>query len=229
MTATLKHLNSGQRRFQDAKGMFVTPYTSDGLLGETTYDIHDIVGDTLSITADDADRTEIPWEFGDDNLDENVKLGAKNFTCQCLDFQNDIMLALFGCKTVNDAVVFPSEYKDLYVMIRVAFDDVDLVLPYVKMDAKATLENMRTDIARGELNGTLMSKEVVIGALPEAGAQAPSTAVTKTTSNSAETPMLYVPNYSTTASDNKAVYVPGTGSTTSTPVYMTDIHADAAA
>ena len=116
MSATLKHLNTGQRRFQDAKGMFVTKYTAEGLLGETTYDIHDIVGDTLSITADDPDRTEIPWEFGDTALDENVKMGKMNFACQCLDFQNDIMLALFGCKIVNGAVVFPSEYEDLYVI-----------------------------------------------------------------------------------------------------------------
>lgn len=227
MSATIKHLNSGQRRFQDAKGMFVTPYDpSTGLLGEVTYDIHDIVGDTLSITQDDAERTEVPWEFGDDALDENVKAGKKKFACQCLDFQNDIMKAMFGCETVNGATVFPAEYKDLYVMIRIAFEDVDLVMPYVKMDAKATLENMRSDIARGELSGTLMAKEVVIGNLPAAGAQAPSTAVTKGTNNYAETAMLYMPN----DSDNgKAAYVPGTGTTSESTVYLTDIHEDAAA
>ena len=225
MSATLKHLNTGQRRFQDAKGMFVTPYTFGGLLGETTYDIHDIVGDTLSITADDPDRTEISWEFGDTALDENVKMGKMNFACQCLDFQNDIMLALFGCKTVNDAVVFPSEYEDLYVMIRIKFDDVDLVLPYVKMNSKATLENMRTDIARGELAGTILSKEVVVGGLPAAGDQAPTTAITYNASNAADTPMLYLPNDST---NGKAAYVPGTGTTSSSTVYLTDVHADAA-
>lgn len=226
MSATIKHLNSGQRRFQDAKGMFVTPYTADGLLGETTYDIHDIVGDTLSITQDDAERTEIPWEFGDDALDENVKTGKKTFTCQCLDFQNDIMKAMFGCETINGATVFPAEYQNLFVMIRIAFEDVDLVLPYVKMDAKATLENMRSDIARGELTGTLMAKEVVIGDLPAAGAQAPATAVEKGSNNYAETAMLYMPNDST---NGKAAYVPGTGTQGTTVVYMTDIHEDAAA
>ena len=226
MSATIKHLNTGQRRFQDAKGMFVTRYDKDGLLEDTTYDIHDIVGDTLSITADDPDRTEIPWEFGDTALDENVKAGKMNFSCQCLDFQNDIMLALFGCKTINGAVVFPNDYEDLYAMIRIKFADVDLVMPYVKLNSKATLENMRTDIARGELSGTLMSKEVVVGALPEAGAQAPSTAVTYNSENAADTPMLYLPNDSTTG---KAAYVPGTGTTSSSTVYLTDVHADVAA
>lgn len=227
--STLKHLDSGQRRFQDAKGMFITPYDEDGLLGDTTYDIHDIVGDTLSITQDDAEKTEIPWEFGDDNLDENVKLGNKNFTCQCLDFQDDVMKALFGCEVVKGALVFPKEYKDLYVMIRVVFDNVDFVLPYVKMDAKATMENMRTDIARGDLSGTIMSHKVVIAEMPTAGGQAPSTSVTAVTTgenkNVAETPMLYVPNGST---NGKAVYVAGQGTEGSTVVYQTDIHEDVA-
>lgn len=205
-------LNSGQRRFQDAKGMFVTPYTADGLLGANTYDIHDIVGDTLSITADDADKTEIPWEFGDDPLDENVKLGKKNFTCQCLDFQNDIMKVLFGCTVdTNGTVMFPSEYKDLYVMIRVEFADVDLVLPYVKMDAKATLENMRTDIARGELSGTIMSHDVIVSAKPTAEGQNAHAE----TSTPTETPMLFLkPSY--------AAYVVNAIESNGTKTYATE-------
>ena len=135
------------------------------------------------------------------------------------------MKAMFGCETVNGATVFPAEYKDLYVMIRIAFEDVDLVMPYVKMDAKATLENMRSDVARGELSGTLMAKEVVIGDLPAAGAQAPSTAVEKGSDNYAETAMLYMPNDST---NGKAAYVLGAGTQGNTKVYMTDIHEDAA-
>lgn len=226
MSATLKHLNTGQRRFQGAKGMYVTPYTPDGLLGETTYDIHDIVGDTLSITSDDPESTEIAWEFGDTPLDETVKLGKTNFTAQCIDFQNDIMLAMFGCKVVNGAVVFPSAYSDLYVMIRVRFENVDLVLPYVKMNAKATLENMRTDVARGDLSGTVLSKEVVVGAMPVPGTQAPSAPVVPDSSNTEDTPMLYLPNG---ASDGKAAYVAGAGTTEDSTVYLTDVHADASA
>lgn len=185
------------RRFQDAKGMFVTPYdATTGYLGVDTYDIHDIVGDTLSLTQDDAEKTEIPWEFGDDPLDENTKLGKKNFACQCLDFQDDIMKALFGC-TIDPstgAVVFPAEYKELNVMIRVVFDDVDFVLPLVKLDAKAVLENMRSDVARGQLNGTVYATEVKLGTAPVSGQTGtPGTTVYTT-------PMLYVPT-------GKAVFV----------------------
>lgn len=229
MSATYKKLNIGQQHFMDAKGLFVTPYGSDGLLGETTYDINDIVGDTINITPDDATKNETPHEFTDDPLLENTTLGKKNFTCDCIDFQDDIMKALYGCKVIDGAVVFPAEYKDLFVMIRVAFDDKDVVMPYVKMDAKAIFENLRSGVARGQLTGTLMSKEVVIAGLPAAGAQAPSTAVTKDTTSGSEnydtTPMVFVPNDST---NGKAVYVPGAGTTSSSTVYMTDIHAEAA-
>lgn len=216
MASQLKKTNANQRRFQDPTAMFVTPYAYDTdmnlNLGEITYDIHDIVGDTISLTQDDPDKTEIPWEFGDDPLDTNVKAGAKNFTCQCLDFQDDILKAMFGCKTVSGATVWPTGYEDLYVYIRVVFENFDLVLPYVKMDAKTTLENMRTDIARGELSGTLMSKEITIGGLPTSDGQAAPSGLTPSTDNTAETPMAILPN---TGLNAKAAYVKnisGTGS-----------------
>lgn len=199
--------NANQRRFQDPIGMFVTPYVLDSYqhlnLGTTTYDIHDIVGDTISLTQDDPDKTEIPWEFGDDPLDTNVKAGAKNFTCQCLDFQDAILQTMFGCTTQNGATIFPTGYQDLYVYIRIVFENFDLVLPYVKMDAKTTLENMRTDIARGELSGTLFSKEVKVAPLPSADGQA----IPSGTYTAVETPMAITPNDDT---NGKAIYVKNT-------------------
>lgn len=204
--ALIKTVDTKYRRFQDAKAMFVTRYDDDGNLERETYDIHDIVGDTVSLTQDDAERTEIPWEFGDDPLDENTSLGKKTFTCQCLDFQNVIMRTLFGCEIINGSVVFPSEYKDLYVMIRIVFDDVDFVLPYVKMDAKPVLENLRSDIARGELTGTLYSKLVYIAPQPYQGTGSVVPAAVQNNVLPAyighanpqdyqrETPMVYVPN-----------------------------------
>lgn len=199
--------NTNQRRFQDPVGMFVTPYVLDAdnhlNLGTNTYDIHDIVGDTISLTQDDPDKTEIPWEFGDDPLDTNVKAGAKNFTCQCLDFQDNILQTMFGCTKQNGATIFPTGYQDLYVYIRIVFENFDLVLPYVKMDAKTTLENMRTDIARGELSGTLFAKEVKVAAPPAQDGQA----IPSGTYTAVETPMAITPNDST---NGKAIYVKNT-------------------
>ena len=208
--------NANQRRFQDPLAMYVTPYVYDSYqhlnLGTDTYDIHDIVGDTISLTQDDPDKTEIPWEFGDDPLDTNVKAGAKNFTCQCLDFQDAVLQTMFGCTTSNGATIFPTGYKDLYVYIRIVFADFDLVLPYVKMDAKTTLENMRTDIARGELSGTLFSKDVQIAALPASDGQVQPSG----TYTTVETPMAIMPNDQANA---KAAYVKNTSGAAGSEVY----------
>lgn len=223
MASQLIKTNANQRRFQDPIAMFVTPYAYDANmnlnLGENTYDIHDIVGDTISLTQDDPEKTEIPWEFGDDPLDTNVKAGAKNFTCQCLDFQDAVLQSMFGCKKVGTATVWPTGYEDLYVYIRVVFQNFDLVMPYVKMDAKTTLENMRTDIARGELSGTLMSKEIFIGDVPTSDGQTPPSGFTPT--YSAETPMAILPN---DVANAKAAYIKNTSGTADAPTvtYLCD-------
>lgn len=196
--------NKGNRRFKDPQGLFVTPYDEDGLLGNDTYDIREIVGDTISITSDDATRTDIPDEFSDGNLYSNVRLGQQNFAADCIDFQNNIMKVLFGCEVKEDgSVLFPSEYKDINVMIRVAFEDCDLVIPMVALDSKANLENLRTDVARGQIVGVAKVQEVILGNAPTSGQGSASGPIEKT-------PMLYVPK-------NRAVFVESANNT-----YKTD-------
>lgn len=162
---SLTKINSGQVRFQDPTSVVFIPW-SEGAPGTDGYDIHDIVGDTFSLTQDDADRTEIPWEFGDDPLDENISLGNRNLTMQCLDYQDDIMATLFGWDTETDGFsVAPSQYSELFCTIVLRFSGIgkNIVMPKVKMDSKTAFENLRTDIARGALGGVLYSTPVKLG------------------------------------------------------------------
>lgn len=160
----IKKVNSNQVRFQDPTGVIFIPYIGN-VLGGTGYDVHDIVGDTFSLTQDDADRNEIPWEFGDDPLDENISLGNRNVTMQCLDFQNEIMKNLFGWDIDTDGfAIAPSQYKDLNVLIILQFEGKSVVMTKVKLDSKAALENLRSDVARGDLGGTLFATAVKAGA-----------------------------------------------------------------
>ena len=163
VTAVTK-INSGQVRFQDPKAVIFFPW-SQGKPGTTGYDIHDIVGDTFSLTQDDADRTEIPWEFGDEPLDENISLGNRSLTMQCLDYQDDIMENLFGWTkdSTNGVTYAPTQYEELVCTIMLMFEDKCIIMPKVKMDSKTAFENLRTDIARGELGGTLYSTGVIWG------------------------------------------------------------------
>ena len=162
----LTKINSGQVRFQDPTSVVFIPW-SENAPGTDGYDIHDIVGNTFSLTQDDADRTEIPWEFGDDPLDENITLGNRNLTMQCLDYQDDIMATLFGWDNDNDGFsVAPSQYSELFCTIVLRFGGIgkNIVMPKVKMDSKTAFENLRTDIARGELGGVLYATPVKLGA-----------------------------------------------------------------
>lgn len=159
-------INNNQVRFQDPTGVVFIPWTgTGGVIGTDGYDVHDIVGDTFSLTQDDAERTEIPWEFGDDPLDENVSLGNRNLTMQCLDYQNSVMVNLFGWSedSNHDFAWAPSQYEDLICTIILTFSGKSIVMPKVKMDSKTVFENLRTDIARGELGGVLYSTDVQFG------------------------------------------------------------------
>jgi hypothetical protein len=84
---------------------------------------------------------------------------------QCLDFQDDILKELYGWDTsVTGFAVAPAQYKDLNCLVILQFgtQGVNVVMPNVKMNSKSLLENLRSDIARGELGGTLLSASVTL-------------------------------------------------------------------
>lgn len=92
-------MDTGVITLSNAIGMEITPYVSnDGVLelGDTTYDITEIVADTVSITPDDNEVNTVDAEFRDTPLFENVTLGQVQFAATCTDFQNDMMKAIFG-------------------------------------------------------------------------------------------------------------------------------------
>jgi hypothetical protein len=195
-------VNKNQVRFQDPTGVIFIPYNGS-VLGGLGYDVHDIVGDTFALTQDDADRTEIPWEFGDDPLDENVSLGARNVAMQCLDFQNVVMKNLFGWNTDTDGFAYaPSQYKDLNVLIILQFEGKNVVMPKVKLDSKAALENLRSDVARGDLAGVLYSTGVKLGS----------------NANESETALMFVKNGKSFKIGNTTINIAVDGTVTIDPL-----------
>jgi len=161
----IKKVKNVQARYSDPTGIIFVPWTDGDHIGTDGYDLFSIVGDTVSVTTDDPDTTEIPHEFSDTPLDENTTMGATTLTMQCLDFDNDVLVNLFGCTKdeTTGVVAFPAEYKDLYCLVQLEFADKVVVFPKVKMNSKAVFENLRSDIARGELSGTLYNTDVMVG------------------------------------------------------------------
>lgn len=159
-------IDTGKRVFANLKSILFTPWTSDSEVGTTTYDLVSIVGDTTSVEQADNTVNAIEHEFSSTPLYENVILGAKTFSCECIDFQNDVLKNLMGWTVEEGGDAFaPIAYKDLYCKIELQFNSTEDVvcLPKVKLNSKAILSTMKTDASRGTISGTCYSAYVKAG------------------------------------------------------------------
>lgn len=169
--------------FSNAAYLYVTPYVegSETQIGDTTYDIVDIVGDSLSFTPDDNTVNTKEWEFGDTPLVETTTLGKIQFAATCIDFRNEVMKAIFGWKELGTALIAPNAYKDLYAVVEVGFngEDTVLVVPKLKLNSKAVISTLKTGTGEGQLAGTAYSVDFAVG------------------EDSESTPMAFVPKDTT--------------------------------
>lgn len=177
-------LDSGRIVFSNASHLYVTPYTAEDTIGTSTYDIRAIVADSISIEQDENTVNTKDWEFGSTPLFENIILGNFQFSATCIDFQNDILTELFGCTKDGDVIMFPSQYDDLYAVVRITFKDSnkDVIIPKLKLNSRAVIGTLKTGSAEGMLTGTAYSTVVVSGSTATAAYEtpmviAPSTAV----------------------------------------------------
>ena len=162
-------IDTGKRVFANLKSILFTPWATDTAPGETTYDLISIVGDSTAVEQADNTINAIEHEFSSTPLYENVTLGAKTFTCECIDFQNKVLKNLMGwtvegADDTGDAFA-PIAYKDLYCKIELQFNSTaDVVcLPKVKLNSKAILKTMKTDASRGTIAGTCYAAYVKAG------------------------------------------------------------------
>ena len=149
----------GTRRvFANLKYLYVTPWTDESTLGTNTYDIVDVVADTTSIEQADNDVNAIDHEVSSSPLYENVNLGEKTFACESIDLQNDVLKQLFGwtIDQQGNVAYAPTGYKDLYVAMEIGFNSTEdiIVLPKVKMNSRAVIASMRTDVSRANITGS---------------------------------------------------------------------------
>lgn len=152
--------DTGRLVFSQAAYVNFTPYKNEDEIGDVTYNIVDIVGDTLSFTPDDNSINSKESEFKDDPLFEAVTLGKYQFAATCIDFQNVIMENIFGWTPVEDEGVYaPTAYVDKYAAIEIGFhnEDVVVVAPKVKLNSKATLASLKTGTGEGAIAGTAYS------------------------------------------------------------------------
>lgn len=167
--ATINPVDDGSVVFTGLKYMYITPWEKDDsgklTLSANTYEIVNIVGDSTSLEQEDNDVQEVEHEFSSTPLYEAVTLGKKTFTAECADYQETILVNLFGWEKKGDAIIAPASYKELFAAIELGFNSTDevVVLPKVRMDSKVTLASMKTDISRATISGTTYQAYAKVG------------------------------------------------------------------
>lgn len=161
----LNRLDSGRIVLSNAEYFHVTPYVNEDTIGDVTYDIVNIVADTLSLTPDDNTVNAKEWEFGDTPLFENITLGKIQFAATCIDFQNEVLKHMFGWEELGGALVAPNSYRDLYAVVEIGFknEDVKVVVPKLKLNSKAIISTLKTGTGEGNLAGTAYNAFVNVG------------------------------------------------------------------
>ena len=164
----MKKTDSGRIICSNAAYVHITPWENEDGFGASpvTYDVVDIVGDSLSFTPDDNTVNAKESEFKDDPLFENITLGKYQLAGTCIDFQNDVMKAIYGWEVDENGNAYaPNGYKDRFATIEIGFrnEDVVLVAPKVKLNTKATFSTFKTGSSEGSLAGTAYSDALKVG------------------------------------------------------------------
>ena len=164
----MKRTDSGRIICSNAAYVHITPWENEDGFGASpvTYDVVDIVGDSLSFTPDDNTVNAKESEFKDDPLFENIALGKYQLAGTCIDFQNDVMKAIYGWEVDEQGNAYaPNGYKDRFATIEIGFrnEDVVLVAPKVKLNTKATFSTFKTGSSEGSLAGTAYSDALKVG------------------------------------------------------------------
>jgi hypothetical protein len=151
--------------FSNAAYVRVTPWVKDEEtdkmeVGTKTYDITEVVADTMSVEQADNDVNTIEHEFSSSPLYENIQLGDKTFTCESIDLQNEVLKGLFGwkggTKGGDNSVYAPIAYTHLYAVVEIGFHSTKdvIVLPKVLLNSRAVIASMKTDASRANITGT---------------------------------------------------------------------------
>ena len=161
MAATV--IDAGRRVFANLKYLHFTPWEDESTIGTTTYDLVNIVGDTTTLEQAENEINALEHEFSNEPLYENITLGEKSFTTECIDFQDTVLKELFGWEIDESGNSYaPTVYKDLYCQVEMGFNSTNdvIVLPKVKLNSRAVIASMKTDASRGNIAGTCYSAYV---------------------------------------------------------------------
>ena len=155
-------LNTGRIIASQADYLHITPYLDEDTMGATTYELPNIVADSLSFTPEENTTKAVESEFKDDPLFENTILGKYTFNADNIDFSAQVLAPIMGWTVEGNDVYAPSAYKDIYALVEIGFrnEDIILVAPKVKLNSRAIFESMKTSTGTCNLSGTAYTQEI---------------------------------------------------------------------
>lgn len=166
-----KVIKTGGKAMKLAKPahILVTPFTAEGVKGDNIYDLEDVIRDTVSLTQDDKNDTDIERETSDTPIHTITTVGKYQFAADVADTQADLLADLCGfIKDTDGKVYAPAAYKDLYAEVALLFENTDgttytaLILPKLLLSSKATAESLNTNLAKISLAGTAQLTEITL-------------------------------------------------------------------
>lgn len=160
MATTVKNTGAKAVKLSKPSYIIITPYGANGEKGTDVYMLEDVVRDTVSISQDDNDTSDIERETSDTPILSIVTTGKYQFAAEVADTQSDVLSALCDFTTDTDGKVYaPSTYRTKYAEVAVVFDNADsthtaLILPKLQLNSKTTIESLNSNMAKVALAGT---------------------------------------------------------------------------
>ena len=196
--------NDGRIVLKKAESMMVVPYVYDSsvgdyVIGEDVYDISAVIGDSITLEQDDGERKTKNNEFVAAPLIESVSGAKYNFTAQCIDLQNAVLVSCFNVMSVDGvsgAIAFNDDHTLLYALVRVRFKDEslpDVFIPKLQLNSKLLVNQLKTRLSQGNISGSAQSVFVAVAGSGNTSALQFDVPTTGGTTYTPFTPVLFVP------------------------------------
>lgn len=150
------------------KKVIFTPWGIDDTLdleNDNRYDLQNLVGDTVSVTQDDNDTSEVPCETRDEPLWEVITLGKHQVSMESGDINPALLSVCMGYGMSADGKIAyaPATYVKRYAHLEVVMDGARFIIPRFLISPKTNIETLKTGIARGTIAGTAYSVDISTG------------------------------------------------------------------
>lgn len=156
--------------YTKAREILIAPWTeSDGVYtaptATTAIPLGSVIADSLTITQDDPETTDIDCETSDEPIYSVTTAGKYTVELNNASIDDDYLEKVMGWEKEGTNLIAPKSYAARYISIQIAFTENSkyLYLPKVLIAPKLVFESLSTNVAYGTLSGTASSYKIGSG------------------------------------------------------------------